>query len=342
MSFLPGGLRGPGTEVHVSASAAAGVSRRCLSAFRVPRYAFLLYPWRMTKTKEDSDAAQPKIPRAWDRSARLFGVEAMRKLAASHVAVFGLGGVGSYAVDGLVRSGVGRLTLVDFDQVCVTNINRQSHAFPGTVGKVKAELMAEHARAINPKVIVRAEHTFYEADTAERLLDPAPDYVVDAIDNVTAKLHLIATCLERDIRIVTCLGAAAKVDPSKVRVSCLGNTHRDRLARAIRINLKKRYGFDERRLDRVPAVFSNEDVVWPDESYGGLVCGVNCVCPSGEHSKHSCKHRHVIHGSAVFVTAVFGMTAASVVVRELSGKFKVDMDGYLIRERRLRREEKSS
>jgi tRNA A37 threonylcarbamoyladenosine dehydratase len=291
----------------------------------------------MTKAEQAACGGEQRIPRAWDRTARLFGVEAMRKLAASHVAVFGLGGVGSYAAEGLARSGVGRLTLVDFDQVCVTNINRQIHAFPGTVGKFKADLMAEQVKAINPAIVVRAERAFYEAETAERLLNPAPDYVIDAIDNVTAKLHLIAACLDRGIRVLTCLGAAAKVDPTLVRVASLGDTHMDRLARAIRRNLRKKYGFDEKRLDEILAVFSNEDIVWPDSSYGGLVCGVNCVCPSGEHSKHSCKKRHVIHGSAVFVTAVFGMTAAGVVVRELTGRFPVERQGYIIRERRLKK-----
>lgn len=291
----------------------------------------------MTKAENQAAGGGHRIPRAWDRTARLLGADAMRRLAGSHVAVFGLGGVGSYAVEGLARSGVGRLTLVDFDQVCVTNINRQIHAFPGTVGKSKAELMADHVKAINPSADVRAESAFYDAETADGLLNPPPDYVVDAIDNVTAKLHLIAACLGRGIRIVTCLGAAAKVDPTSVRVSTIGNTHMDRLARAIRHNLKRKHGFDEKMLDQVTAVFSNEDVAWPDSSYGGLVCGVNCVCPSGEDSRHSCRKRHVIHGSAVFVTAVFGMTAASVVVRELTGRFPVEKQGYLIRERRLKR-----
>jgi tRNA A37 threonylcarbamoyladenosine dehydratase len=289
-------------------------------------------------TKDDErKGGEERVPRAWDRTARLLGTEAMRRLAGSHVAVFGLGGVGSYAVEGLVRSGVGSLTLVDFDRVCVTNINRQLHAFPSTVGRSKAELMADHARAINPSVSVRAECAFYEAATSESLLSPAPDYVVDAIDNVTAKLHLIASCLQRGIKVVTCLGAAAKADPTSVRVSTLGNTHMDRLARAIRRNLKKKYGLDEAMLDKVLAVFSNEDIAWPDASYGGLVCGVNCVCPSGEDSRHSCSRRHVIHGSAVFVTAVFGMTAAGVVVRELTERFPVEKQGYVIRERRLRK-----
>jgi tRNA A37 threonylcarbamoyladenosine dehydratase len=262
----------------------------------------------------------------------------MRKLAASHVAVFGLGGVGSYAVEGLARSGIGRFTLVDFDEVCVTNINRQLHATPETVGQPKAALMADRVRSINPAVGIRAERSFYAADTAAQLLDPPPDYVVDCIDNVTAKMHLIAACLERGIPVVTCLGAAAKVDPAKVCVASLGDTHMDRLARAIRRNLKKKHGFDEKRLDDVLAVFSSEDIVWPDPTHSGVRCGTgSCVCPSGENDRHSCARRHVIHGSAVFVTAVFGMTAASVVVRELAGRFRVERAGYLIRERRLRR-----
>ena len=291
-------------------------------------------------TKSDSRASvgEAAIPAAWDRTARLFGAAAMRKLAASHVAVFGLGGVGSYAVEGLARSGVGRFTLVDFDEVCVTNINRQLHAMPETVGQSKAALMAGRVRSINPAAEVRAERCFYAADTAAQLLTPPPDYVVDCIDNVTAKLHLIAACLERGIPVVTCLGAAAKVDPSKVRVASLGDTHMDRLARAIRHNLKRKYGFDEKRLDAVLAVFSNEDLVWPDPSHHGVRCGTECcVCPSGENDRHSCAKRRIIHGSAVFVTAVFGMMAVSVVVRELGGRFRVEREGYLIRERRLRR-----
>jgi tRNA A37 threonylcarbamoyladenosine dehydratase len=260
-----------------------------------------------------------------DRTARLLGDAAMRRLAASHVSVFGLGGVGSYAVEGLARSGVGHLTLVDFDHVCITNFNRQLHAVQGAVGRAKSDLMAERVRGINPDITVEPVCAFYESATADRLLASAPDLVLDCIDNVTAKLHLIAQCIERGIPVVTCLGAAAKLDPSRVRVATLGDTHTDRLARAIRRNLRKRYGLDDKTIDRIPAVFSDEEVVWPDAEASGSLCGTVCVCPAIENRKHSCRHRSVIHGSVVFVTSVFGMTAAAWAVRFLSGKFPVDL-----------------
>ena len=136
----------------------------------------------------------------------------MERLDGAQVTVFGLGGVGSYAVEGLARSGVGHLTLVDFDDVCVTNINRQLHALASTVGKAKSDLMAERVKAINPAADVKAIKAFYDSESSESLLAPAPDYIVDCIDNVTAKMHLIVSCIQRGIPLVTCLGASAKVD----------------------------------------------------------------------------------------------------------------------------------
>jgi tRNA A37 threonylcarbamoyladenosine dehydratase len=249
----------------------------------------------------------------------------MRRLAAAHVSVFGLGGVGSYAVEGMARSGVGWMTLVDFDDVCITNVNRQIHALQSSVGRPKADLMAERVRGINPEARVEAVRAFYDSSTADRLLTPAPDLVLDCIDNVTAKLHLLATCIARDIPVVTCLGASAKLDPSRVRVATLGDTHTDRLARAIRRNLRKKYGLDDATIDRIPAVFSDEDVVWPDTVAASSLCGTACVCPAMENRKHSCQNRSVIHGSAVFVTSVLGMTAAGLVVRFLSGCSPVEL-----------------
>jgi tRNA A37 threonylcarbamoyladenosine dehydratase len=277
------------------------------------------------------------VPRKFDRNARLMGVEAVERLAHAHVAVFGLGGVGSYAAEGLARAGVGRLTLVDFDDVCITNINRQLHAFPHTVGQPKADLMTERVRAINPAVDVRGIKAFYAEDTSAQLLEPAPDYVLDCIDNITAKMHLVATCLERGIPIVTCLGASAKVDPARVKVATLADTHTDRLARAVRRYIQKRHAVDESRLEDVIAVFSDEDPIWPDPGYQSALCGVNCVCPGKGNSRHSCDKRNVIHGSAVFVTSVFGMVGASVVVRRLTTRFPVPLESYIIRERRLKK-----
>src|SRR5690606_12201471 len=156
----------------------------------------------------------PRLHRRFDRTARLIGESAMERLARSHVVVFGMGGVGSYAAEALARSGVGRLTLVDHDKICVTNVNRQLHAMKGTLGKFKAEVMAERLRLINPDARIEPVNAFYEAATADEMLPESVDFVVDAIDNVKAKLHLLARCVERKIPVVSSMGAAGRLDPT--------------------------------------------------------------------------------------------------------------------------------
>ncbi|HVE85521.1 MAG TPA: tRNA threonylcarbamoyladenosine dehydratase, partial [Myxococcales bacterium] len=178
-----------------------------------------------------------RLSRRFDRTGRLLGDAAMEKLASSRVAVFGLGGVGSYAVEGLVRSGVGHLTLVDFDDVCVTNINRQLHATARTVGKAKAELMAARCREINPEATVVAVKEFYREERAEQLLGPPLDFVVDAVDNVKAKLHLLHRCVTLGVPVVSCMGAAGRLDPTRVRVGDLSETVMDPFAKDVRKHL---------------------------------------------------------------------------------------------------------
>lgn len=255
----------------------------------------------------------------FERCTRLFGGPAMEKLAGSHVAVFGLGGVGSYAAEALARTGVGRLTLVDFDRICITNINRQLHALTGTVGRSKSELMAERIKAINPGIELRVCNKFYNRDTSAELLDPRPDLVVDCIDNVTAKMHLVATCVGMDLPIVTTLGAGAKLDPTCIRIVPLTASHTDPLGRALRKHIRRKHDVTEEQLARVVAVFSDEPVRQPFTDHGGVVCGVDCVCPGGDNEHHTCKRRNVIHGTAVFVVSAFGMAAASAAVRMLLG-----------------------
>jgi tRNA A37 threonylcarbamoyladenosine dehydratase len=273
-----------------------------------------------TTTKESSDNPVP-AKRDWrfERCTRLYGVEAMAVLAGSHAAVFGLGGVGSYVAEGLTRSGVGRLTLVDFDKVCVTNINRQLIALTGTVGQSKADLMAARVTAINPKAEIRTCNEFYDKNTSASLLNPRPDVVVDCIDNITAKMHLVATCCEQEIPVVSALGASAKLDPTRVRIVPLTETHTDPLGRAVRKFVRRKHGVDESRLEKVVAVFSDEPVMMPLTGHEGIVCGVNCVCPNGDNEHHTCKKRHVIYGTSVCVTAAFGMAAASAAIRMLLG-----------------------
>jgi tRNA threonylcarbamoyladenosine dehydratase len=260
-----------------------------------------------------------KLSRRFDRTGRLLGDEAMERLAAARVVVFGLGGVGSYAVEGLVRSGVGHLTLVDFDDVCVTNINRQLHAAVRTVGRSKAELLAQRCKEINPDVSVEAVKEFYREELAETLLTPRFDYVVDAVDNVKAKLHLLHRCVTLGTPVVSSMGAAGRLDPTAIRTEDLCETHMDQFAKDVRKLLKRKYGVNTDRPTGITAVYSIEPCRTPVPlNYDAATEGFLCVCPHRENEFHTCDHRTQINGSAVFVTSVFGMHAAGVVVRRIA------------------------
>lgn len=259
-----------------------------------------------------------RTDRRFDRTARLYGDAGVARLAASTVTVFGVGGVGSYAAEALARAGVGRLILVDFDRVCVTNVNRQLHALRGTLGKAKAQVMAERLAAINPDAIVEARAEFYSPASSARLLVPEPDVVVDAIDNVAAKLHLIATCVRERIRLVSAMGAAARTDPTRVRTADLARTRLDPFAREIRKLLRRKYGLDSTRPLGVTAVYSEEPPVAPVPlAYDSE--GFACLCPGGDSGLNDCDHRNRIEGSTPFVPPVFGMTAAAAAVHLLLG-----------------------
>lgn len=256
------------------------------------------------------------VHRRFDRTARLLGEPAMAKLQRATVYVFGAGGVGSFCAEGLVRSGVGAVRLVDFDRVCVTNVNRQLHALKGTLGKSKVSVMGERLRAINPDARIETVEQFYEADTAETLLAPRPDLVVDAIDNLKAKMHLLVTCLERGIPVVSSMGAAARIDPTRVRTADLAATRNDPFAAELRKLLRRKHGLDMTRATGVTAVYSEERPSAPhalayDED------GFRCVCPHGQNDHHTCDHRNRIEGSVGFVTSVFGMVAAAAAVEKL-------------------------
>lgn len=174
------------------------------------------------------------------RTEMLLGEAAMDRLASSHVAVFGLGGVGSWCAEALARAGVGALTLVDNDQVGLTNINRQIQALHSTVGLDKTEALAQRVRDINPDCSLRLIPEKYEADTRERFFDVRYDYIVDAIDLVSCKLDLIETALGRGIPIISSMGTGNKLDPSQFRVADLSKTEGCALARILRKELKKR------------------------------------------------------------------------------------------------------
>lgn len=247
----------------------------------------------------------------FSRMQLLMGTEQMARLAHASVAVFGVGGVGSYAAEALTRAGVGQITLVDFDDICITNINRQIHALSSTVGASKVEVMAGRCRDINPDVKVTAIQQFYEVQTAEELLRPGFDYVLDCIDHITAKLHLIETCIRTERPIISSMGAANKLDPTQIRVADISATGKCRLARIIRKQLRKR-GIDR-----------GVDVVYSTEEFRPLateaaVCADNCVCPNREDQRWSCSDRRVILGSSSWIPPMFGLTMAGVVVQKLT------------------------
>lgn len=256
--------------------------------------------------------------RRFDRAARLLGDAGIARLGAATVTVFGVGGVGSFAAEALVRSGVGRLILVDYDRICVTNVNRQLHAMKGTLGKSKVEVMAERLRLINPDATIEARGEFYGPETSARLLVPEPDVVIDAIDNIAAKMHLIATCVREKLRIVSAMGAAARLDPTQVRVGDLSETKIDPFARDLRKNLRRKHGLDCSQRTGVWAVYSEEPPLPPHElAYDDGA--FRCVCPGGHNGVNDCEHKHRVEGSIAFVPSVFGMTMASVAVKLLAG-----------------------
>lgn len=261
-----------------------------------------------------------RLHRRFDRMGRLVGDDGMKALFASHVMVIGLGGVGSHAAEALVRSGVGHVTLVDFDKVCITNTNRQLQAMKGKVGKYKATVLAERLRKINPQANVVDEISFYNEPNSEELLGLGPDYVIDAIDNVTAKCHLLATCRKRGIPVVSSTGASGRMDPTSIKTADLSDTRIDPLAATVRKLLRQNYDFPREGEFGIPSVYSVEPIAMPVELHYDEGKGFRCVCPGGANNFHSCENRNVIYGTAGFVTGTFGLTCASLVVRGLLGK----------------------
>lgn len=258
-----------------------------------------------------------KTHRRFDRAARLFSEPGLHALMRARVIVFGMGGVGSFAAEALARSGVGHLSLVDFDDVCVTNTNRQLHAMRGNIGKPKAVIMAERLRAISPTATIEPVLQFYKEGAENELLGGHIDYVVDAIDSLAAKVHLIATCRERGIPIVSSMGAAARMDPTRIRTADIANTEICPLARDVRRLLRVHHGIEVKRNHPigVMAVFSDENPIAPASVSYDEGQGFVCVCPNKDNGVYTCERRTRIDGSASFVTGTFGMVAASVATR---------------------------
>ncbi|MFA6313665.1 MAG: tRNA cyclic N6-threonylcarbamoyladenosine(37) synthase TcdA [Sterolibacterium sp.] len=247
--------------------------------------------------------------------ARLYGAPALARLAAAHVCVIGIGGVGSWAAEALARSAVGRITLIDLDHVAESNTNRQIHALDGEFGKAKVQAMASRIRAINPACVVTCIEEFVVAENVAALLPPC-DAVLDAIDNVRAKAALIAHCRSVGIGIVTTGAAGGRCDPTRIQVADLARTEQDALASKLRARLRKEYGFtrDLKKKFGVECVFSVEPIVRLEAD--GPACDVD-EAPGDNASLQGLNCAG--YGSAVTVTAAFGFTAAARVLDRLIG-----------------------
>ena len=269
--------------------------------------------------RTETELERYTLHRRFDRMGRLVGDAAMKRLMASHVMIVGLGGVGSWAAESIMRSGVGRVTLVDFDEICVTNFNRQLHALQGLVGQDKATVMGERMRKINPQARVDVKSCFYNADHNEEVFSERPDFVIDAIDNVTAKCHLIDYCRSQKIPIVVSTGSGGRMDPTQVKTADLGKTEKDPLARAIRRILRERYAFpsEEGASFGVQAVYSTEPPTAPEELKYDQGKGFTCVCPQGDNPYFQCDNRNLILGNSSFVTGTFGLVCAAAAVKSL-------------------------
>lgn len=245
---------------------------------------------------------------SFSRTEMLIGTEGLDKLKESKVAIFGIGGVGTYVAEGLARSGVGQFVLVDDDDVCLTNINRQLHATRKTVGKMKVEVMKERILSINPKAEIEVHQELYNADSAERLLTDDLDYVVDAIDMVSSKIDMVVRCKEKEIPIISSMGAGNKLNPAMFEVADIYKTSVCPLAKVMRSELRKR------RIKKLKVVYSKEKAMKPIELGGG--CKTNCICPNKDRT---CVERRSIPGSVAFVPSVVGLIIASEVVKDLTG-----------------------
>ena len=232
----------------------------------------------------------------------------MEKLFNSHVAVFGIGGVGSYTVEALVRSGIGAIDIFDDDKICLTNINRQLFATRKTVGKYKVDVAMERLLEINPKVNITKHNIFFTKENAKDFDFSEFDYIVDAIDTVSGKIAIVEKAYEKGIPIISAMGAGNKVDPTKFEVSDIYNTEMCPLAKVMRAELKKR------GIKKLKVVYSKEIPITPKVS-DNVCSDKNCICPPDV--KRKCTVRRQIPGSNAFVPPVAGLIIAGEVIKDL-------------------------
>ena len=242
------------------------------------------------------------------RTQLLLGVDAMNKLKNSRVAVFGVGGVGGYSVEALARSGVGAVDLIDDDKVCLTNINRQIIADVKTIGKYKVDVARDRILSINPRCKVTTYQCFYLPQNAKDFDFSQYDYVIDAVDTVTAKINLVMQANENGVPVISSMGAGNKLDPTAFVVSDIYKTDVCPLAKVMRRELKKR------NIKKLKVGYSKEKPLVPIEDES-ISCRSHCVCPPGAERK--CTDRRTIPGSVAFVPSVVGLIIAGEVIKDL-------------------------
>lgn len=248
----------------------------------------------------------------FSRTELLIGKEGLEKLTKSRVAVFGIGGVGGYVVEALSRSGVGTIDIIDDDKICVTNINRQIYATRKSIGKDKVEVAKERILDINNECIVNAHKVLFSKENSSEFDFTKYDYVVDAIDMVSAKIEMILKAKESNTPIISCMGAGNKMDPTKFVIDDISKTKYCPLAKIMRKELKKR-GIEK----GLKVLYSTEIPLVPIEN-DETSCKHNCVCPPG--TKRKCSIRRQVPGSNAFVPSVAGLIIASEVIKDLLKK----------------------
>lgn len=245
----------------------------------------------------------------FSRTELLFGQQAMERLNKARVAVFGIGGVGSYTAEALARSGVGTIDLFDDDKVCLTNINRQLIATRKTIGKFKVDLMKERILEINPNAVVNAHQCFYSPETANNYDFSQYTYIIDAIDTVTAKIELVIRANEKGTPIISCMGAGNKLDPTRFEVADIYKTSICPLAKVMRKELRAR------GVKKLKVVYSKEPARTPIDDTANS-CKTNCVCPAGTARK--CTAKRQVPGSTAFVPSVAGLIIAGEVIKDIA------------------------
>lgn len=246
----------------------------------------------------------------FSRTELVIGKEAVEKLNKARVAVFGLGGVGSFVVEGLVRAGIGNFVLIDDDKICLTNLNRQLFATRSTIAKYKADVAKERILDINPKANVEIYKEFFNPET-EGILDESIDYIVDAIDTVTGKIELVVRANKLNIPIISCMGTGNKLDPTRFEVTDIYKTSVCPLAKVMRKELKSR------GIKKLKVVYSKEEPIKPDNNSESS-CKTNCICPPD--SKRTCAIRNQVPGSVSFVPSVAGLIIAGEIIKDIIAK----------------------